>query len=173
MKFRFWLFPVYHSAGSALFNFLTIETAYGGGNTWKGGQSYSVGDLVVPPGQPPNVSQYYYRCTQSGESGSAPPVWPTNLSGSVSDNNVVWVWAGTRPFILVQNNTITAPAGWVSGGKDILIQGNDNLNTEDILEIKSFHNSYALIWQDYPNQAAQHAGKPVPYPGFPKTIPVS
>ncbi len=62
-----------------------------GPGSWQANTAYAVGLYI----QDPNLNlQSVVATTSNGTTGAAPPVWPTALGQSVSDNNVTWTCAG-------------------------------------------------------------------------------
>ncbi len=67
------------------------------GRVWQGNVTYAANDIVAPLAN----NGHFYKCTfttagmTSGLSGAGEPSWPTATSGTVADNVITWVEAGT------------------------------------------------------------------------------
>lgn len=57
---------------------------------WEAGKAYSYGDKVVPA----SPRGRYYRCVESGTSGSVEPSFPGYDGGRVTDGGCTWEEAG-------------------------------------------------------------------------------
>lgn len=105
-------------------------------NPWKASTSYSVGEVVLDPGN------YMQVANNSGtsKSGTAPP-WVDNCGNTTSDNTIIWTNAGLL--------TPRTPQAWQSGtfwsvGFRIL---DSNLNIECALETGIASGATAPVWK--------------------------
>lgn len=86
-------FSADHRAGEFLFLDILVASEAGPAPAatvaWQPGQPYSAGAYVTP------VNGYYYRNLGSaGISGTAPPVWPTVIGSTITDNDITWTCEG-------------------------------------------------------------------------------
>lgn len=62
---------------------------------WSPNTNYKLGDTVIPRSTyllPPGKELIMFQCVGFiGKSDTTPPVFPTNVGGTVVDNNIEWV----------------------------------------------------------------------------------
>ncbi|HET6327406.1 MAG TPA: hypothetical protein VFG04_22180 [Planctomycetaceae bacterium] len=82
--------------------------------TWAASTAYTVGQVVQP--SPANGNNYL--CTQAGNSGAAPPVWPTVKGSTVTDGTVIWSDTSVQAFPIPGDGAtpITSEGVWTATG---------------------------------------------------------
>jgi hypothetical protein len=58
---------------------------------WAAGVNYKIGDSIVPTNPPPELADSMFICCGFlGQSGDTQPTFPTTLTQTVVDNNILW-----------------------------------------------------------------------------------
>jgi len=80
---------------------------FGTPDSWAAATQYNTNDIRIPT----TANGYYYECITPGISGSTEPTWPTNVGGTVTDNNVE-TWAGSTTYTEGDIRIPTSPNGY-------------------------------------------------------------
>ena len=98
------------------------------GDRWKANTSYQAGETITPASGGTSGNGHTYRCTATGTSGSAEPVFSPGDGATISDSTVTWkeVTAHAGTYIDSIPNTFftlnrVAGAGSYASGRDVYI----------------------------------------------------